>query len=198
MIKIQGSLDREVFVATSGGVDSMSISSFLSRSHQVTMLFFDHGTSTSKDAKYFLRDFTDSSDKLTLKIGGIQREKLPEESQEEYWRNERYRWFHSFSVPIITGHHLDDCVETWIWSSLHGEGKIIPYSNKNVIRPFRLNRKEKFYNWCRRNHIPWLEDSSNSDTKYMRNYIRQELVEKCLMVNPGLHTVIRKKVLNNE
>ena len=39
------------------------------------------------------------------------------ESQEEYWRNERYAFFEKFkSSPIVTCHHLGDAVETWVMS----------------------------------------------------------------------------------
>lgn len=190
MIQIQGKLDREVWVACSGGVDSMSVVDFLSKNHKVNLMFFDHGTQTSKDARDFLLDnYYD-----TVSIGELNRDKNPSESWEEYWRNQRYEWFHSFDVPIITCHHLDDCVETWIWSSLNGTGKIIPYSNRNVIRPFLLNRKSEFTNWCRNKNVSWIEDYSNQDVKYMRNFIRKELIDKCLVVNPGLHKVIAKKV----
>lgn len=197
MIQIQGALPREVYIACSGGVDSMAVVDFLRRSHRVHILFFDHGTETSTEAYQFLREhfaFTD----VVLHKGNISRERDKNESLEEYWRNERYKYFHSMVNPVITCHHLDDCAETWIWSSLHGEGKIIPYSNKNVIRPFRLNRKSQFVNWCRNKSVPWIEDMSNQDTKYMRNFIRNELMSKALVVNPGLHKVIRKKVLENE
>ena len=63
-----------------------------------------------------------------------------------------------------------------------------------MIRPFLLNKKEVFYNWCERKGIPFVEDKSNGDDKYMRNYIRNNLVEKALVVNPGLHKVLFKKV----
>jgi len=198
MIQIQGRLDREVWVACSGGIDSMAVVDFLKRNHKVNLMFFDHGTQTSYDAKEFLIEQFYSSNDVNLCIGEINRDKNQDESWEEYWRNMRYEWFHSFDVPIVTGHHLDDCVETWIWSSLHGEGKIIPYSNRNVIRPFRLNRKAQFKNWARNKNVSWIEDSSNEDTKYMRNFIRHEIMQKALVVNPGLHTVIRKKVLADE
>lgn len=197
MIQIQGKLEREVWVACSGGVDSMAIVDFLSNNHKVNLMFFDHGTETSLEAKYFLKDQYRLSD-IDLCIGEINRDKSKEESWEEYWRNIRYEWFHSFNVPIIACHHLDDCVETWIWSSLNGEGKIIPYANRNVIRPFRLNRKSQFKNWARNKSVQWIEDESNNDTKYMRNFIRKELIDKCLVVNPGLHTVIKKKVFADE
>lgn len=196
MIQIQGKLKRHLHIACSGGVDSMAVIDFLRRNHKVTALFFNHGTETSKDAEEFLQDYFHKSDVVLLK-GNISRSKEKDESWEEYWRNERYKYFYSFDCPVITCHHLDDCVENWIWSSLHGEGKIIPYSNNNVIRPFRANRKSEFLNWCRNKNVPWTEDSSNSDIKYMRNFIRHEIVPKALVVNPGLHTVIRKKVLND-
>lgn len=208
MIKIQGKLPRNINIACSGGVDSMAIVDFLRRNHNINLLFFDHVTETSHDAKMFLEEYvkeqnslflkTPTAGSISLEIGNIQRLKKKNESQEEYWRNQRYDFFHSYSEPIITCHHLDDCVETWIWSSMHGEGKIIPYSNLNVIRPFRLNRKTEFLNWCRRKNVSWIEDQSNNDTKYMRNFIRHEMMPKVLVLNPGIHTVVSKKVESDD
>jgi len=203
MIVIQGKLPRRVNVAVSGGVDSMAVEDFLATNHDVNIMFFDHGTETSMDARAFLVDelhnirYKEEGRNITFETESIQNTKQKSESWEEYWRNERYAWFHSYDEPVITCHHLDDCVETWVWSSLNGEGKIIPYSNRNVIRPFRLNKKHEFINWCKRKDVKWIEDSSNDDTRYMRNYIRHELMPKLLVVNPGLSTVIRKKVENN-
>jgi tRNA(Ile)-lysidine synthase len=201
MIQIQGKLEREVYVACSGGVDSMAVVDFLMKNHKVNLLFFDHGTETSRDALRFLEDRYHPSinhARMNLEIGNITRLKNKSESWEEYWRTQRYEWFHSFDVPVITCHHLDDCVETWIFTSLNGEGRIIPYANKNVIRPFRLNRKSEFTNWCRNKNVPWVEDISNEDTGYMRNFIRHEIIPKAMIVNPGLHKVIRKKVAEDE
>ena len=126
--------------------------------------------------------------------GKVERERHPRESQEEYWRNERYKFLHSINAPIITGHHLDDCVETWAWSSMHGNGKIIPYANKNVIRPFRLNRKKELQLWANLNNVSYIEDKTNTDTRHTRNYIRHKMMPHVLRVNPGIHKVIAKKV----
>jgi tRNA(Ile)-lysidine synthase len=197
VIKIQGSIPRKVNVACSGGIDSMAVVDFLMKNHDVNLLFFDHGTETSKEAREFLTSRYEPSINyggMNLEIGNITRTKHPSESWEEYWRDQRYEWFHSFDEPIITCHHLDDCVETWIFTSMHGEGKIIPYANQNVIRPFRLNRKSEFENWSRRFNVPWIEDQSNQDTKYMRNFIRHEVMPKVLVINKGIHKVVAKKV----
>jgi tRNA(Ile)-lysidine synthase len=48
--------------------------------------------------------------------------------------------------------------------------------------------------WAELNGVPWIEDDSNLDTCYTRNYIRHELMPHALKVNPGLHKVVAKKV----
>lgn len=193
MIKIQGDIPRDVVVACSGGVDSMAIVDFLKRSHRVTLQFVHHRTATSDEASEFLNKYAADND-LKLLVDYINEDIPSNTSQEEHWRNQRYDILWRLEKPVLTCHHLDDCAETWIWSSMHGEGKIIPYRSRNVIRPFRLNRKSEFTNWCKRKNVIWKEDKSNLDTKYMRNFIRAEVIDKLLVINPGLHKVIAKKV----
>jgi len=195
MIKLQGRLSREVFVACSGGVDSMAIVDFLKRNHDVTLCYFDHGTDHSEKAFRFVSQYaTDNS--LGFLYGKVppQNVKPSKESWEEYWRIKRYEFLHSLNAEVVTAHHLDDCVETWVWSSMHGTGKIIPYSNKNVIRPFRMTRKRDFQMWADLKNVPHVEDDSNADTCYTRNYIRHEMMPHVLRVNPGIHKTILKKV----
>ena len=76
----------------------MAVVDFLSNNHKVNLMFFDHGTQTSYEAKEFLEEHY----RENLAIGEINRDKRQDESWEEYWRNMRYEWFHSFDVPIIT------------------------------------------------------------------------------------------------
>ena len=199
MIKLQHKLPRDIFVACSGGVDSMAVFDFLHRNHNLTLCFFDHGTETSKKALEFV-----SEQAVAYNVGFVygsiskQYNKASEESWEEYWRIKRYEYFHSFNAPVITAHHLDDCVETWVWSSMHGQGKIIPYNNRNVIRPFRLTRKRDLELWADLKSVPYIEDESNKDTRFTRNYIRHEMMPNVLRVNPGIHKVIAKKVKADE
>lgn len=196
MIKVQGNLSRSLFLACSGGIDSMAALDFLSHNHTINIAFFDHNTPTSKQALEFVskqcKDY-----KCGFTYGKITRERKPRESQEEYWRNERYKFFNTLPGQVVTGHHLDDCVETWVWSSMHGTGKIIPHINKNVIRPFRLNKKKDLKLWCELKSVPFLEDTTNKDITFTRNYIRHKLMPHALTVNPGLHKVIKKKVISD-
>jgi tRNA(Ile)-lysidine synthase len=198
MIKLQGKLPREVFVACSGGVDSMAVVDFLRNNHNVTVVYFDHGTAHSHRAQKFIAQYcTDNNLPIIMGTIGYARQ-APGQSTEEFWRDERYKFLHSIHADVITAHHLDDCVETWIWSSMHGTGKIIPYRNKNVIRPFRLTRKRDFELWTDLKNVPYVEDDSNTDTCYTRNYIRHEMMPHVLRVNPGIHKTILKKVRADE
>ena len=198
MIKLQGKLPRELYVACSGGVDSMAALDFLSNNHNVTVVFFDHGTATSREALNHVSVQVKKYD-CGFMYGQIGRAKRDDESQEEYWRNERYKFFHSINGTVVTGHHLDDCVETWVWSSMHGQAKIIPYSRNNrILRPFRLTRKRDLELWANLKNVPYIEDDSNADTCYTRNYIRHEMMPHVLRVNPGIHKTILKKVRADE
>lgn len=194
MIKILKPLPREIIVATSGGIDSMALLDFLSRRHSVTVAFFNHGTETSALAQIFLENYC-TEKHIQIVTQRIQNEKPTHKSQEEYWRDERYAFLHSFDETVVTAHHLGDCVEQWIFSSLHGNPNVIPYANKNVVRPLLTTTKNQLREWCVRKMVPWIEDSSNTDTKYMRNYIRHELMPHALRVNPGLEKVVKKKVI---
>ena len=192
MIKLLVPLPKKVIIACSGGVDSMAVVDFLKRKHDVTVAYFHHGTEHGEKAFKFVAEYC-TANELPMMWGQCIREKLKEESQEEYWRNERYR-FLSLIGPVITCHHLDDCVETYIWSALHGIPKVIPMVRNNVLRPFLTTRKDEFKSWCIRHDVPWIEDESNQDVKYMRNYVRNVLMPQALHVNPGLHTLVKKIV----
>ena len=194
MIKLQGKLPRKIWLACSGGVDSMAALNFLRRNHQVHVLHFDHGTAHGEQARAFMERYC-TENQIPLTVGETHGTIPPGPSREEWWREQRYEFLDRFlGSPVVTCHHLDDCVETWVWSSLHGTGKWIPYRRNHVIRPFRLTRKRDLEMWCRLHNVPWIEDDSNEDIHYTRNYIRHEMMPHVLKVNPGIHKTIAKKV----
>lgn len=196
MILMSGKVPQKYYVACSGGVDSMAVLSFLQNSrgpNRPMVAYFNHGTAHSESAEGFVAEYCRTNN-LELAIGKVSRPRDPAESLEEYWRNERYRFFHSLSAAVITAHNIEDCMETWIFTCLNGNGKIIPYSNGNVIRPFRKTSKAEFISWCTRRQVAWQEDVSNTDVKFCRNRIRHRIMPEALMINPGLAKVIRKKI----
>jgi tRNA(Ile)-lysidine synthase len=192
MIKLLLPVPRHVCIAFSGGVDSVAVADFLRRNHKLKLLFVHHNTPTSDNALLIAKHYS-TKWKLPLQVHYISADKPKAESQEEFWRNQRYAVFEQQCDTVITCHHLDDSVETWVWSSMHGCGKIIPATRSNIIRPFLTTRKQQLVQWCVRNKLIWSEDASNQDTAYTRNYIRHVMMPHVLRVNPGIYKTIRKK-----
>ena len=196
MIRIIGKIPHSVDIACSGGIDSMAITKFLQEGRRdIRLLYFNHDTQHSYKAEEFVKEYA-RENKLELLIGRVKGKK-GKRSFEEFWRDERYAWFSSVgSNFVVTCHHLDDCLETWLMSSFHGTGKLIPYSrNSQVYRPFLMTDKKAILDYSKNRKITWIEDPSNQQIRYVRNRVRHNIIPEILKINPGIRTVIRKKLL---
>jgi tRNA(Ile)-lysidine synthase len=193
MIKVLGKVPKGEFgLACSGGVDSMAIANFLlNGGYYPNLIYFNHNTEHSDDAENFVRSYAVTHN-LKLFIGKT--DLKPTSNKEKIWSDLRYEFFSEFDFPIITCHHLDDCVETYLFSCMRGFQSVIPYSRGNVIRPFLLNEKKVFEKWCNDKNVQFIQDESNFSVDYSRNRIRHNIVPEALKVNPGLKTVVRKMV----
>lgn len=196
-----------VYVAFSGGVDSLCAALYYkNKGFNVQLLHFNHGCEYSDDIERGCRTLSEAL-QLPIAVGYNDALPKPNQSIEDAWRRARYRFLYT-SVPehgyVVTAHHLDDAVETWIWSSMHGEGKIIEphqsvvYNDKEryLIRPFLLSTKEELEKYVQRcgGYKP-VEDKYNEDYDLNRNYIRHVMMPHVLKVNPGIRKVIKKKYL---
>jgi tRNA(Ile)-lysidine synthetase-like protein len=194
VIKVLGKIPKVEFgLACSGGVDSMAILDFLIKGRYYPhVLYFNHNTEHGDEAESFITNYCKEMG-LTLTIGRT--ELSPKSNKEKIWSDLRYDFFSKFNFPIITCHHLDDCVETYIFSCLRGFQSVIPYSRgSNIIRPFLLNEKSVFEDWCKNKNVPFIQDESNFSLDYSRNRIRNKIVPEALQVNPGLKTVVKKMI----
>lgn len=195
MIKLLGSLDKKqrYWVGVSGGPDSMAAYHFLKKmKYLVQPIFFHHGSPACDEASRFVLRTLD----MVQPTPEPQDRSIPKgKSREEHWRDERYKFFKSLHSPVIVAHHLDDAVETWIWGCLHGQPQLIPYRHANVIRPFLATPKAELLRWAETYRVPWIDDHTNADTSYQRNYIRRIMMPHVLRINPGISKTIRKKLL---
>lgn len=193
MIKLLVPLPKNITIACSGGVDSMAAVDFLSKKHNVTVAFYNHGTKTSDEAMEFVAKYCTEKN-IPLHYGILLGEKPKNKSLEEHWREMRYKFLSNCGDMVVTAHHLDDSVETYLWGCMHGTPKVPQIYKSNVVRPFLTTRKQELIDWCVRKNVPWIEDQSNNNTDFTRNYIRKELMPHALRVNPGLHKVVKKIV----
>ena len=196
MIRIINKIPSNVVIACSGGVDSMVATHFLLQGRRnVRLAYFNHDTSHSKQAQDFVENYANENN-LDLFIGRVMGSK-GKRSMEEFWRDERYSFFDRIDTNfLITCHHLDDAVETWVMSAMHGRCKLIPYQrSQNIFRPFLMTSKKTIKDYAERKELSWVEDPSNVRTEYIRNHIRHSLMPGILKVNPGIRTMIRKKLI---
>lgn len=81
---------------------------------------------------------------------------------------------------IALAHNYNDQVETLLMRILRGTGldglKGIGYKNENIIRPLLNVTREEIENYITDNKFPYVEDSTNFETDYHRNKIRNLLL----------------------
>jgi tRNA(Ile)-lysidine synthetase-like protein len=189
---------QKYVVAVSGGADSMAVLDFFRRGKwNIFVACFDHQTEFHRKAAAIVRDYC-KRNSIEIVEGSLKKEPKPRRfSPEEYWRVHRYEFLRSFGLPCIVGHHLDDAVETWIASSLHGNPRLIPWRNTGIYRPFLLTTKQALVDYCEQNGVPFLNDPSNEDIRFERSVVRHKIFPFALQVNPGIRTTISKKLFDS-
>ena len=109
-------------------------------------------------------------------------------------RELRYSWFEELRTEIqadfiATAHHLDDSRETLIINILRGTGIAglagIPARTGNIIRPLLFTTRNKIEDYLQSSQVPFVTDSSNLHTDYLRNQLRLEIIPALRKAYPG-------------
>ena len=188
-VTLLGKIPSSFYLACSGGSDSMGAFHFFHRARKnFEVLFFHHGTLFSDESQKLVEQVCKEK-KVPFHVGRLRGTYPSGESLEAFWREERLAFFRTFST-VLTAHHLDDQVETWVWSSLHGNPRTIPYRSWNIIHPFLLTPKKNLRSICIRAGIPFLEDPLNKDVSFVRARIRERMMGDILAINPGIYRTL--------
>ena len=104
-------------------------------------------------------------------------------------RNQRLDFFKRIATNdgishIFLGHHADDVAETLLWrlprsstvSGLNAPKPITNYDQLNLLRPLLTFSRMEIRDFLTKFKIPWREDQSNKETKYLRNRIRAQVI----------------------
>lgn len=178
----------------------MAVADFYKRGGKnFDLAYFHHGTPQANEMWYHVAKWANDNN-VIVNRGDIQVPNKPKGmSPEEHWRIERYAWLLSIAEgkPIITCHHLDDACETWIFSALNGNPKVIApvVKGPNILRPFLTTTKQDMIDWCLNHKVSWFEDKSNKDVSTPRNRIRHNIMPEAFIINPGLRKVVKKKIV---
>ena len=109
-------------------------------------------------------------------------------------RELRYRWFEELMKKnkiktLVTAHHADDNLETFIINLSRGTGikglTGIPAKTSNISRPLLIFSRAQIIQFAEIKNISWREDHSNLDKKYLRNKIREDVIPRLRELHPG-------------
>lgn len=107
-------------------------------------------------------------------------------------RELRYAWFEEIKSVfpydfLVTAHHLNDSVETFLINLMRGTGiqGLTGIGNRErILRPFKAITKNEIVNYAAENDIAWREDLSNQQDEYVRNQIRHHVIPAIEEIKP--------------
>ncbi len=179
------------YVAFSGGLDSRVLlhlcASLPLIRHKVTAVYVHHGLQAEAD------DWGEHCAE-TAKLKGFRFIKLhvdgrpePGESGEEAARNARYRGLKSLlnnGDVLFTGQHREDQLETILLqlfrggglSGLSGMPAEAAFGKGKLIRPLLNISKRDIEEYAQLHDLTWVEDPSNRECDFDRNYLRNRVI----------------------
>lgn len=92
------------------------------------------------------------------------------------------------AARILTAHTADDRAETFFMNAIRGSGapglSSIPHRRNRVVRPLLDRTHDELCELLRMRGIVWREDETNRDTRYLRSFVRHEIMPKVRERNP--------------
>ena len=192
--------ENKFLLAHSGGVDSSVLFDlFLKLDLQFGLVhcnFNLRGNESEYDYN-FVKEVANSYKKTFFykKFNTIKYSTLNKKSIQLSARELRYNFFLEILEKenykyIVTAHHLNDQLETFLINSSRGSGLKgvigIPSNNNNLLRPLLIFSKDQILAYAKKYKIKWREDSSNKENKYLRNFIRNKIIKDWIKYDPEL------------
>lgn len=185
MIRLSPINKGTYIIAVSGGVDSVVLLDLLKKEPglQLVIAHIDHGIRDDSEAdQLFVKDLAKQNNLLYESIALH----LKPNCSEQEARQQRYEFLQKCrkkykADAIITAHHQDDVLETIIINIIRGtgwRGLSSLRSHQMLLRPLLHVSKKEIILYAQKNHLTWHEDSTNSNTKYLRNYVRHTMVSR--------------------
>jgi len=122
-------------------------------------------------------------------------------------REQRYQVFENIILPgdgLVLAHHLDDQVETVLLRLVKGSGikglaamkSARTFAHGYLFRPFLNIPRDHLVEYAKQHQLKWVEDTSNQDLQYERNFLRNEILPKLKERWPQVGNNIRRTAEN--
>ena len=99
-------------------------------------------------------------------------------------------------AKILTAHTADDRAETFMMNVMHGSGMSglasIPRHRGLIYRPLLDYTHDQLKDWLKARGLDWHEDATNTDTHYLRAYMRHNVLPLLKARNPLLVQTVCK------
>ena len=183
-----------IAVACSGGKDSMALLHYLWSNRKelgckVVAVNVDHGIrENSADDSAFVKNFCKKNgiEIYSFKVNAIKYSEDKKVSLEQGARECRYKVFEGvihkgLANKVALAHHLQDQAETILLNLFRGTGIAgasgMDYIRDNIfIRPMLNTPQTSIMAYMGANEIPFVEDETNTEDEYNRNYIRNKIM----------------------
>ena len=179
----------QILVALSGGLDSTVLLHLLATlvpAERLCAVHIHHGLSPNADDwQASAEDYCRSLDVQLLceTVEVI----ASGEGIEAAARSARYKVFERLLQPgglLLLGHHGDDQMETMLYQLLRGSGTRgmsgipvqRPLGSGQLIRPLLSLGRSQLQAYAERRRLSWIEDESNTQDRFDRNYLRKHVV----------------------
>ncbi|KDM90946.1 tRNA lysidine(34) synthetase TilS [Photobacterium galatheae] len=184
----------EFVVGLSGGVDSvvaLDCMNAFAKSHasplKVRAIHVHHGFSDNADNWHAFCQAV--CDKYGIPLTTLKVKVDGSKNLEANARQARYRAIKnnlSSSECLITGHHEDDQAETILLALKRGTGLdglcgMAQFSIVHeipIFRPLLSVSRDEIEAYAQQLNLEWIEDESNTDTRFDRNYLRLEILPR--------------------
>ncbi|MCF6775956.1 tRNA lysidine(34) synthetase TilS [Thiotrichales bacterium 19X7-9] len=186
----------KISVGLSGGIDSIVLLHALSKfrnQYQFTLkaIHINHNLQEeSKDWAVFCETFCQQ---LGIEFIAVELNDLPTEgdSIEAWARQKRYEAFENILIDnqcnyLYLAHHQNDQVETFLLNLMRGSGvnglSAMPSVRKtnhySLMRPLLTIPRSDIEAYANHHHLKWIDDPSNDNTRFDRNFMRHEIINK--------------------
>ncbi len=177
---------NRLLIGLSGGVDSVVLLHLFARtSFNVRAIYIHHGLSPNADDwAAFCEQYS-----KRLNIPFILQKVRVDSSNgvESGAREARYQAIQQQLNPnevFATAHHLDDQAETFLLALKRGSGvkglsamqAVTFLQNFTVFRPLLTFTKSDLMGYAVQHQLGWIEDESNADNRYDRNFLRNSIL----------------------
>ena len=199
-----------LLLAVSGGLDSVVLTSLSAMSgleFAIAHVNFQLRGAESDRDEAFVRQLADKYQKpfFVKKFDTLAYAKSEKTSIQVIARNLRYEWFKTFIGNrvdqykfLLTGHHLDDNIETMLMYFFRGTGISgltgMPGKNGHLIRPLLEISRKRLEDYALKQNLEWVEDSSNTSDDYTRNFFRNQLIPSVMSIFPDLQLNLKNNL----